>query len=145
CKMSLEPNSCVRRTELTFTTYGARSLLIAKFVPGLSTVAPPLAGVVGIPLRDFMAFSTVGAILWVSAYLAIGWLLSSQLEVVAAYAEELGGGLLVVLVALVGGYILWKYVARRRFVRRLHVMRISPEELKTRLDAGEDVLVVDVR
>ena len=145
CKMSLEPNSCVRRTELTFTTYGARSLLIAKFVPGLSTVAPPLAGVVGIPLREFMAFSAVGAILWVSAYLAIGWLFSAQLEVVASFIEELGGGVLVLLVAVVGGYILWKYVARRRFIRKLHVMRISPEELKTRLDAGEDVLVVDVR
>src|SRR5215470_687128 len=145
CKLSLEPNSCVRRTELTFSTYGARSLLLAKFVPGLSTVAPPLAGVAGIPLRQFVAFSTIGAVAWVAAYLAIGWLFSSQLEVVAAYAEELGSGLLVLLVAVVGGYILWKYVARRRFVKRLHVMRMAPEELKARLDAGEDVLVVDVR
>src|SRR5215510_412979 len=145
CKMSLEPGSCVRRTELTFSTYGARSLLIAKFVPGLSTVAPPLAGVAGIPLRQFMAFSAIGAVLWVSAYLAIGWLFSAQLEMVVAYAEELGSGLVALLVAVVGGYILWKYVARRRFVKRLHVMRIAPEELKARLDAGEDVLVVDVR
>ena len=68
-----------------------------------------------------------------------------QLEIVADYAEELGSGLIVLLVAVVGGYILWKYVARRRFVKRLHVMRIAPEELKARLDAGEDVLVVDVR
>jgi membrane protein DedA with SNARE-associated domain/rhodanese-related sulfurtransferase len=145
CKMSLEPYACVRRTELTFSTYGARSLLLAKFVPGLSTVAPPLAGVAGLPLGQFLAFSAAGAVLWVSGYLAIGWLFASQLEVVAAYAEELGSGLLVLLAAVVGGYILWKYVARRRFVRRLHVMRISPEELKSRLDAREDVLVVDVR
>jgi membrane protein DedA with SNARE-associated domain len=145
CRMSLEPDSCVRKTERVFANQGARSLVFAKFVPGLSTIAPPLAGVLGLPLRAFLFFSTLGALCWSGAYVIVGWLFSDQLEVIAAYATRLGGWAIVLAVAALGGYILYKFIARQRFLRRIRMARITPEELKARLDGGEKLLLVDVR
>jgi membrane protein DedA with SNARE-associated domain len=145
CRMSLEPDSCVRRTERMLGAQGARSLVVAKFIPGLSTVAPPLAGIVGIPLRDFLVCSFLGGLLWAGAYMLLGWLFSSQLQQVAAYIDTLGSWAVVLLVVAIGSYVGWKYVARRRFLRKIRIARISPAELKDMLDGGTDVMVVDVR
>ena len=145
CRISLEPDSCVRRTERVFTSHGARSLLIAKFVPGFSMVAPPLAGIVGMPFLHFVVFTGLGGVLWGGAYLGLGWVFSAQLEAVAAYAEELGSGALVITGLALGGYVAWKYIGRRRFLRKLRIARISPEALKAKLDKGDDLIVVDVR
>ena len=145
CRVSLEPDYCVRRTEEMFARHGVRSLLVAKFVPGLSTAAPPLAGVFGMrPLR-FLRFDGLGALLWIGAYAGAGYLLSGQLERVAAQAERLGAGLLLLLAGSLAGYITWKYAQRRRFLRQLRVARISAEDLKRKLDAGEELVVVDLR
>jgi membrane protein DedA with SNARE-associated domain/rhodanese-related sulfurtransferase len=145
CRLSLEPDSCVRRTELAFGKYGARALVMAKFVPGLSTIAPPLAGVVGIPLGQFMVFSAIGAVIWAGAYMAVGWVFSSQLELAVGYMEQLGSWAMALLVAAIGVYVGGKYISRRRFLRRLRIARMSPEELKAKMDGGQDVVVVDVR
>jgi membrane protein DedA with SNARE-associated domain len=145
CRISLEPDSCVRRTQGIFGTYGARSLLVAKFVPGFSTVAPPLAGIVRMPLRDFLVFSALGAVLWAGAFIAVGWVFSAQLEMVAASIDRLGSWALVLLAAAVAGYLAWKAIGRQRFLRKMRIARITPEELKRRLDAGETLMIVDVR
>ena len=73
CKLSLEPDSCVRRTEDVFVRYGVRSLIIAKFVPGLSTVAPPLAGMVGVSVPRFTLYSALAALVWAGAWSALGY------------------------------------------------------------------------
>jgi len=145
CRISLEPDSCVRRTEETFSRRGARSLLIAKFVPGFSTAAPPLAGVVRMHFLRFLVLTGVGGLSWAGVFIGLGWLFSYQLELVASYAMHLGRGVAALLSAAFASYVAWKYIARRRFLRRIQIARITPEELKARLDAGEDVLVVDVR
>lgn len=145
CRISLEPDSCVRRTESTFERHGARSLLIAKFIPGLSTAAPPLAGVFRMRLSRFLLFDTLGALLWAGVFAGLGYVFSDQLERVADRAITLGSWLLVLLLGGLGGYVAWKYVKRRRFLRELRIARISPEELKEKLDAGEDVVIVDLR
>jgi len=145
CRISLEPDSCVRKTEGAFASNGARSLVFIKFIPGLSTVAPPLAGVFRMKIARFLGFDTLGALLWAGSFLVLGLALSDQLERVAARAATLGGWLLAILF---GSLVLWigyKFVHRRRFLRQLRVARISPEELKEKLDAGEDVVVVDLR
>jgi membrane protein DedA with SNARE-associated domain len=145
CRISLEPDSCVRRTEDTFGRRGARSLIIAKFLPGLSTIAPPLAGIVRMGFLRFVTFTGLGGLIWAGLFIGLGWLFSYQLEVVAAYATRMGGGLVALLAAALAAYILWKYIARQRFLRRIRIARITPEELKARLDAGEDMMVVDLR
>ncbi len=80
CRVSLEPDSCVRRTENLFMRQGRRTLLIAKFLPGLSTVAPPLAGVVGIARGQFILLDSAGALIWSGAWLGVGFLFKDAIE-----------------------------------------------------------------
>src|SRR5271156_2347434 len=91
CKISIEPDSCVRRTEGVFSRQGARSLIFAKFLPGLSTVAPPLAGVFQMRLRLFLIFDVAGSLLWAATFLGIGYVFSGQIERIAEHAASLGG------------------------------------------------------
>ena len=145
CRISIEPDSCVRNTENIFARRGARSLVIAKFVPGLSTAAPPLAGVFHMKLRRFLALDLAGIVLWVGAYFTLGYVFSNQLEDVAAYALRLGTGLLILLILILGGWFAWKFIRRHRFIARLRVDRMTPEELKHRIDSGEEIVIVDLR
>jgi len=145
CRMSLEPDSCVRRTEDVFTRHGARSLLVAKFVPGLTTAAPPLAGIFRMRRSRFVFFDAAGAAIWAGAFAGLGWLFSDRLERLAVKAARLGTWVLVILLTSLAAYVLWKYIHRQRFLRRLRIARITPEELKRKLDAGEDMMIVDLR
>jgi membrane protein DedA with SNARE-associated domain len=145
CRVALEPDSCVRRTENAFGRHGARVLVIAKFVPGLNTVAPPLAGVVAMPVWRFLVFSAAGGLVWAAVFVGLGYAFSNQLERVGAVAGRLGGWLVAVLVLALAGYIGTKFVARQRFLRKLRIARIEPHELKARLDGGEAVVIVDLR
>ncbi len=145
CRISLEPDSCVRRTEDVLAARGARALLFAKFLPGLSTVAPPVAGMTRMRLARFLVWDVAGALVWSGTYFALGYVFSGQLERVAEIAAGLGGRLLAVVGAALALYLAWKYAQRRRFIRELTVARITPDELHRRLDAGEDIVVVDLR
>jgi membrane protein DedA with SNARE-associated domain len=145
CRISLEPDSCVRRTENVFLRHGAYSLLIAKFVPGLNTAAPSLAGIFRMPVPRFMLFDSLGGLFWVATFTGLGFIFSNQLEQIAAYSLRWGGWLVVILVGSLAAYILWKYVQRRRFLHRLRIARISPKELMEKLTAGDEVLIVDLR
>jgi membrane protein DedA with SNARE-associated domain len=145
CRISLEPDSCVRRTEDALGRHGARVLVIAKFVPGLNTVAPPLAGVVGMPVGRFLVFSAAGGLVWAVAFVGLGYVFSDQLERVGAAAGRLGAWLVAVLALALAVYLAAKVVARQRFLRRLRIARIDPDELKARLDGGETVTIVDLR
>lgn len=145
CRISLEPDSCVRRTETIFSKHGPRSLVVAKFIPGFSTIAPPLAGVVRMPLGTFLFFSALGGLCWAGAFIALGWIFSYQLELVAEYAGRFGKSTLALLSAALAGYIAWKFISRQRFLRRIRIARITPEELKAKLDRGEQILIFDVR
>lgn len=145
CRIALEPDSCVRRTQESFERRGPWALVIAKFVPGLSAMTAPLAGMSGMPWQRFVLFDGVGSLLWSCSYIATGFVFSSELERALASLRLLGGGLLALLLIAVGGYIVWKWQNRERFLRNLRVARITPEELKRRMDAREDVIVVDLR
>jgi membrane protein DedA with SNARE-associated domain len=145
CRISLEPDSCVRRTEGLFEKQGAKSLLFAKFLPGLNAVATPLAGIFQMRLRKFLFFDLFGAFLWLGTYLGIGYLFSGQIERIAQHAATLGGWLLVLLVSGLAAYILYKFLARRKFLRNLRIGRITVDELKQKLDAGEELSIVDLR
>ena len=145
CKISLEPDSCVRRTEDTFVRYGVRSLIIAKFIPGLSTVAPPLAGMVGVSVPRFVVYSALAALLWVVAWGGLGYVAGEALREVTATTGRIGTVLLALVAACIAGYVGLKWMQRRRFLRLLRTARISPDELKRDLDSGKPVFVVDLR
>ena len=145
CRISLEPDSCVRKTEDVFVRQGARSLVLAKFVPGLNTMAPPLAGVIGMRLGRFLIFDALGALLYIGTFVLLGFIFSDQIEQVALRIANLGFWALLIVVGALAAYIIWKYVQRRRFIHSLRIARITPDELKHKIDSGEDVVVVDLR
>ena len=97
------------------------------------------------PLLEFLVFTGLGGVIWAGTFVGLGWLFSSQLELAASYATRLGSWLIVLLAIALGAYIAWKFIARQRFLRKIRIARITPAELKTRLDAGEDMMVVDLR
>ncbi len=145
CRISLEPDSCARRTEDLYARLGAKSLFIARFVPGLSSVAPPLAGIFRMRLSRFLVYDALGGVLWSVTFIGLGFVFSSELERIAKYALRLGEMLVFLLVTALAAYILYKYIQRRRFLRNLRIARITPEELKRMLDAGENIQIVDLR
>jgi membrane protein DedA with SNARE-associated domain len=145
CKISLEPDSCVRRTENVFLRYGVRSLIVAKFVPGLSTVAPPLAGMIGVSLPRFAAYSALAALLWAGTWGGLGYLAGDALQHVTDESGRLGQLLGAVVATAVAAYIVAKWIQRRRFLRDLRIARISQDELKRHLDAGLSVVIIDLR
>lgn len=145
CRISLEPDSCVRRTEEAFSRNGSRSLAAAKFVPGLNTMAPPMAGITGMSVWRFLLFDGAGALLYVAGTVLVGYLFRDQIERAAVYALRLGGMLFWLAVAGLAAYIFKKYRQRQRFLKEITVARITPEDLRRKLDGGEDMTIVDLR
>ena len=108
CRISLEPDSCVRRTQNVFTKYGMRGIIVAKFIPGLSTLAPPLAGSSGVKASRFFFFDGLGSSLYAAVFICIGVLFSNQLEQIISALESLGSGAFAVVVGLLALYVGYK-------------------------------------
>jgi K+ transporter len=100
---------------------------------------------VNVPYPRFMIFDLLGALLWTTAYSVLGFLFSKQLDRVAADAHLLGGGLLTLFVAVVMGYVLYRWRERQRFLDQVKGDRITPDELKHELEAGARPVIIDLR
>jgi membrane protein DedA with SNARE-associated domain/rhodanese-related sulfurtransferase len=145
CRLSLSPDSCVRQSEQIFARWGPASLVVAKFVPGFAAVATSMAGVVRTPLLRFVLFDAIGALLWSSVAVALGWLFRDAVnELLDAFAHAGRWGLPILLAALVL-YIAFKAVQRHRLIRMLRMARIGVDELNAMLVRGERPLIIDVR
>jgi membrane protein DedA with SNARE-associated domain/rhodanese-related sulfurtransferase len=145
CRISLEPDSCVRRTQNVFTKYGLRGVFVAKFLPGMSTVAPPLAGMSGMSAARFLFVDGAGALAYGGSLLGLGYMFSAQVEQVLAALSRIGGSALNLLIGLVAIYIAYKYWQRRRLLHELRTTRITVAELRQLLDAGKTPLIFDLR
>jgi len=145
CRLSLEPDSCVSSTERTFLRHGPRSLLFAKFIPGYQTLAPPLAGMTGVPLGRFLLFDIPGAFLWSAAFLGLGLIFHDQIDAVFRLASELGTTFLELLVAGLVAYVIRKFYHRQRFLSELRTRQIEPAELKLLLEGEDEVAIIDLR
>jgi len=145
CKLSLEPTTCVRKTQDSFGRRRGVTLMIAKFVPGLATLAPPVAGENGMGYGSFLFFDGIGAALWVGALLVAGRFFGDLLKrdtSLLDWAGRFSGALLLlgIIIFLVG-----RVLRRRMILKELAASRLEPEELKRQLDAGEAVFIVDLR
>jgi membrane protein DedA with SNARE-associated domain len=145
CRISLEPDSCVRRTQDVFTRSGMRGVIAAKFIPGLSTLAPPLAGSSGVRASRFFFFDGLGSLLYAGCFILLGVLFSRQLEQIIAALASLGNGALGVVIGLAALYIGYKYFQRRRLLNELRMARITVDELHRMLEAGEKPIILDLR
>jgi membrane protein DedA with SNARE-associated domain/rhodanese-related sulfurtransferase len=145
CRISLEPDSCVRRTQNMYTRYGLRGVVVAKFLPGLSTVAPPLAGMAGVKVSHFLLADGLGALLYGGCFISLGYVFSGQIQQIAAALASIGGSALGLVIGLGVIYIGFKYWQRQRILRELRTARITVGELRQKQDAGEQVVIVDLR
>ena len=145
CRFSLESSTCVRRTHDSFGRRGAYTLLFAKFIPGLSVVAPPVAGQTGMSLRRFLAFDAVGSLLWSGSLLLAGRIFGDLIEKDPSVLDWLGrfGGALLILGIL--AFFVSRIYRHYSFLRNFRTARLEPVMLKQMLDAGEPVYIVDLR
>jgi membrane protein DedA with SNARE-associated domain len=144
CRISLEPDTCVRRTQNLFSRLGPAMLLAAPFTPGLGMVAPPLAGMSGMRVARFIPIDLAGQIAWACTLLAAGWFLGPQIMMVLAMLGQLAGSIGAGLAVLLLAWVLWKVFKRQRLFAELRVARITAQELREELASGR-VFVVDLR
>src|SRR5712692_11796939 len=138
CRISLEPDSCVQRTEDLFSRNRGRAILLSKFLPGLKTAAPPLAGLIEMPLGEFALYGGIGSLLWTAAFVLPGYLFSERIARAAPVGQWVAAAAALAFAAWLG----WKVVQRQR---HLKVGRVTPDELFAQQESGRGVLVVDLR
>jgi membrane protein DedA with SNARE-associated domain/rhodanese-related sulfurtransferase len=145
CRISLQPDTCVRRTRSLFDRHGMRSVIAAKFIPGLSAIVSPLAGMSGVKLQRFLFFDAIGSLLHGSVYLLVGVLFRHQLDHVISTLARLGNWGLILIASAIIGYIGFRYFQRRRLLRHLRIARIDVAEVRRRQIAGEPLSIFDLR
>lgn len=145
CRVSLSPDSCVRRSELLIGRWGGSSLVAAKFVPGVSLVAAPMAGALDMPWRTFLLFEVLGGALWSGVFLGLGLVFSRQIEQVLAVMAAAGTQALFALLGLLAALLAWRFWRRRRALRDAAMPRVGVAELRALLAGEAPPLVVDVR
>ncbi|HUQ49580.1 MAG TPA: VTT domain-containing protein [Terriglobales bacterium] len=145
CRVSLEPDTCVRQTEMAFSKHGMRSLIVSKFIPGLNTAAPPLAGIFRTPRSRFFAYDALGTFIWAGTFLGVGRIFSQQIEQIAKKVMEFGASAAQLIIGSLVVYVVYKWVRRQLLIRELRVLRLDPHELKKMLDEGHPVTIVDLR
>ena len=145
CRISIEPDSCVKQTENIFGRWGPPSLLVAKYVPGFSTVAPPLAGTMGVGLPRFLAYSAAAALIWAAVPVSAGFFFRTEVQELLDWLESMGTGALALIVLFVVAYAAMKGVERYLLLRFLRMVRISVEELRSMMNTGNPIVIFDVR
>jgi membrane protein DedA with SNARE-associated domain/rhodanese-related sulfurtransferase len=145
CQISLSPDSCVQQSEYQFHRWGGLTLVLAKFVPGLSIIMPSLAGTTQLAFRSFALLDGLGAAIWVGVAIGSGMLFHHEIGRLIVRLQELGAIAIGVIAMLLAGYIASKWWRRRRFYNRLRMARISVDELHRLIAEGQRPLVVDLR
>jgi membrane protein DedA with SNARE-associated domain/rhodanese-related sulfurtransferase len=145
CGLSRDPGSCVNRASGIFARHGVQTLLFSKFVIGLDAVAAPMSGAAGISPVLFLVFDTIGATVWSVTYAALGYIFSNQLDRVAVHLARTGIFAALVAAAGFGFYLANRFARWLHFVRQFRLARITPEELRDKLNLGENILIVDLQ
>ena len=145
CRLTLSPDSCVRQTETVYERRGAAAIVIAKFIPGLATVAPPLAGALRVGVWRFLLFDCIGAALYYGAGLVLGVIFHTQIDWLVERVEGFGAYAVVIVIGALALYVAYRWWDRWRFVRSLRAGRIAVDELNEMMNRGEEPLVLDVR
>jgi membrane protein DedA with SNARE-associated domain/rhodanese-related sulfurtransferase len=144
CRLSSDPKRCSQNARRVFDRWGLRVLVVAKFIPGLDGVTPPLAGAEGTQLHRFLAFDAVGSFLWTAGYATLGFLFADQLDFAIRGAERFGSmlGILIGIPLLL--YVGWRIFIIVRMMRQLRLHRMSPALLDQRIRAGAKIAVIDL-
>jgi len=145
CKLSINPASCVTQTEERFGQWGLWSLVVAKFVPGFSTVAPPIAGALRLSLPGFLAAAAAGALLWGGSAIAAGWFFRSELQTLLASLNHHGSRVALVLLGGLALWLAWKLWQKYRFGKLSAIPHVTPDELAAAMASDDPPLLLDLR
>ena len=145
CRVAIEPDSCVKQTENIFERWGPPSLMVAKYIPGFATVAPPLAGTMKLAAPWFVVYSAVAAFLWAGLPIAVGAAFQAEVGRALAWLEGMGTGALIVIASVIALYVTVKLVERYLLIRFLRMARMSVDELREGLASGQHPVILDVR
>jgi len=145
CRVAIEPDSCVKQSESIFERWGAPSLLVAKFVPGFSIVAPPIAGALRLGIARFLIYSAVGAAVWAGAAIVVGMAFNHQIDRLLDWLAETGERTALVIGAAIGFYVALKWFERRMFIRTMRMARITIDELHELMQRQPSPIILDAR
>ncbi|RZU39654.1 VTT domain-containing protein [Edaphobacter modestus] len=150
CRLSFEASTCVSKTEGYFIRRGPATLLFSKFVPGLSTVAPPIAGQIGMPYGRFLLWDMAGSFLWAETFLLAGRFFGDLAQRSASFFHWLGHFAFAIFVLMVMGLMAHRILKQRKFLRQVRKLRLEPEELKAMIDLAQQQgntppFIVDLR
>ena len=145
CRISLEPDTCVRKTLDVFTRYGMRGIMAAKFVPGMSTITPPLAGMSRISVRRFLFFDGIGSLIYCGSYMLLGFYFSEQVTQIGVAIRNFGGNVVILLLLISAVYIVFKYWERQSVLHKLRMARITVQELRQMQESGGSPIILDLR
>jgi membrane protein DedA with SNARE-associated domain/rhodanese-related sulfurtransferase len=148
CRLSWKPDGCVGRTKGLFSQHGSKTLVFAKFVPGLSVLAPPLAGITRVPFPRFILYDGVGTIIWALPPILVGAYFQKSYQALASQATSMMVYLPWICGTMILAVLAWRYVNRRLYLVALREgLRgaINPEELRRMMEEGRDLLVLDIR
>ena len=145
CRIAIEPDSCVRQTEGIFERWGPQSIMVAKYIPGFSTVAPPLAGAMRLSVPLFIGYSAIAATVWAAVPIALGAAFHAEIQRAMAGFEAMGTGAAAAIAAVAFLYVAFKLTRRYMLIRFLRTARIGADELRSRMQQPDRPVVLDVR
>jgi membrane protein DedA with SNARE-associated domain/rhodanese-related sulfurtransferase len=144
CVFSDDPHYCAQRAHKVFARWGLRSLIFAKFIPGLDGVTPPLAGIEGSERSAFLAYDSLGSFLWTALYAGLGYLFANRLTLIAASMARFGALLAAIIGIPLAGYVVWRIGIMVQMLRHLRLRRITPLLLNVKITAGEPIAIIDL-
>ena len=144
CRFSADPRGCSKNARRKFHRYGLPVLCVAKFVPGLDALMPPLAGAEGVPIARFFLLDAIGSLLWSAAYAGLGYVFANQLEVAIRWVQHCGTALFIAIIASIVLYAGWRGLTLVRMILELRQRRISPPMLARKLKSDRRIAVLDL-
>ncbi|MGJ7511915.1 rhodanese-like domain-containing protein [Variovorax sp. GT1P44] len=145
CRISLSTDTCVKRSESILGRWGGLSLIAAKFVPGVSVVAPPMAGALGMSNLRFLSYETVAALIWTVGFLLVGRIFHAAIQDVLTVISDIGLTAAVLFAVLLAAFILWRWWQRRMAQRVDDIELMEVRMLREAIAAGASPTVIDVR
>jgi membrane protein DedA with SNARE-associated domain/rhodanese-related sulfurtransferase len=144
CRITLEPDSCVRKSEDRFSRHTVNALFYSKFLPGVGRLVAPIAGMSKMPRGRFLWLNAAGTALWAVTFALLGYIPAKKLPI-DVLLEEAAGTILALLVAALVINVVYKFWQRRKFIESLRIVRLTPHELKASMDRGDQPFIVDLR
>ncbi|MFP3556163.1 VTT domain-containing protein [Paraburkholderia sp. SIMBA_049] len=145
CIMSISRDTCVSRSGEAFGRFGVRVLAVTKFIPGLSTIAIPVAGATGVSLVSFFFYDAIGAALWATVGVALGSLFADVVDRILNILEWFGWGAAIIGALALISYIGVRWRHRAALLRRLRMPRLDASQLDALLSEDPPPLIIDAR